>query len=290
MMNKPLQVKEIIAEFRTHLILQYDEKEVMQFLYLLFDAWKGWTKAQVHLEKTHELTIEEVVRFNSALQQLKKNNPIQYIIGETYFHGLRLKVNQDVLIPRPETEELVTIVEHEIRHTKYKNLSILDICTGSGCIAISLKKMFPFAQITALDISARALQTAKENAAINDCEIHFFQADILDETIWKFLSSYHIIISNPPYVPEREKATMKKNVLDYEPAIALFVPDENPLLYFQAITDLAIVKLISPGQIYLEINEHFANEIKQLLLSKGFHRIEMLPDIHSKIRYVKAEH
>ena len=289
MKNKPVSVKEIIEEFRDQLIHQYGEKEVMQFLYLLFDSWKGWTKAQVHLEKSHELKVEEVARFDSALDKLKKNNPIQYIIGETCFHGIRLKVNPDVMIPRPETEELVAAVAHDINHRKYKDLSILDICTGSGCIAISLKKLFPSAAVAAVDVSSGALQIARNNARINNCHIQFILSDILDEATWKNFPTCHIIIANPPYVTEREKAMMKKNVLDYEPSIALFVPDDNPLLYYQAITDLSVVHLLSPGQLYFEINEHFADEIKKLLLSKGFQRVEILSDIHQKLRFAKAE-
>ena len=290
MNNNSLSVKEIVAEYKAQLILQYGENEVMQFLYLLFEAWKGWTKAQVHLGKAHELSIEEVSRFNHALLELKNNNPIQYVIGETSFHGFRLKVNRDVLIPRPETEELVSVVERGISSEKHEDLSILDIGTGSGCIAISLKKMFPHAKITALDISLEALRIARENAAINNCDIQFLQADILDENTWKSFSTYHVIISNPPYITESEKAMMERNVLDYEPAIALFVPDENPLLYYRAISDFAATHLFSSGKLFFEINEHFVYEIKELLLSKGFNKVDMLTDFRQKNRFVRAEY
>jgi release factor glutamine methyltransferase len=286
---QPLPVQELIAEFRAQLVPQYDYQEVMNFLYLLFDAWKGWTKAKVHIESAYVLTKDEVTRFTEAMNQLKKNNPVQYIIGETWFHGLRLKVSPDVLIPRPETEELVSVAEQDIRKKKFKELSILDLCTGSGCIAISLKKIFPFAKVTALDISSGALQIARENALSNNCDIGFLQGDILDENINSNLQDYHIIISNPPYVKESEKKFMKKNVLEYEPPIALFVPDEDPLKFYKAIADLALIRLISPGKLYVEINEFLAGDIRRLLLAKGFHNVEIVHDIHHKCRFAIAE-
>jgi release factor glutamine methyltransferase len=286
---QPLPVKELITEFRVQLVPQYDVKEVMHFLYLLFDAWKGWTKAQVHLESANELTEAEVSRFADALNQLKNDNPIQYIIGETWFHGLRLKVSPDVLIPRPETEELVSVAEKDIRKKKFNELSILDLCTGSGCIAMSLKKIFPFAKVTALDISLAALQIARENARLNKCDIGFVHGDILDKKTVSDLQDYYIIISNPPYVRESEKKFMKKNVLEYEPAIALFVPDEDPLMFYKAIADLALIRLRNPGKLYVEINEFFAGDIRKLLLSKGFHNVEIVQDIHQKCRFAIAE-
>jgi release factor glutamine methyltransferase len=284
-----MTVKEIMADFKTQLVHQYGEKEVLQFLFLLFDAWKGWTKTQVLLKKSEALTAEETSRFSHALEELKKNKPVQYITGETWFHGLRILVTPEVLIPRPETEELVALVMHDIKQGMATDLNILDICTGSGCIAVSLKKIFPLSRMTALDISSGALEIARENAAIHDCDVRFMQANILEKTIPESSSLYNIIISNPPYVTESEKSMMEKNVLDYEPAIALFVPDGDPLLFYKAIMDFALVHLEKPGKLYVEINERYAVEIEQMLLSKGFHHVEIIQDIHQRSRFAKSE-
>lgn len=285
---KPVSIADIIEEFRKELNHRYGEDEVSQFLYLLFSAWMGLTKLQIHLEKSRKLLNAEATRFTNALQELKKNKPIQYILGETSFHGLHLKVTPEVLIPRPETEELVSVAEQDIRGKNRVDISVMDICTGSGCIAISLKKMFSYAKVTAIDISEGALKVAKENAIINNCEIQFYKTDILEKSGWKEFANYHVIIANPPYVTEKEKSRMEKNVLDYEPSLALFVPDENPFLFYQAIADFSMIHLHDDGVLYLEINENYSGEISELLHSKGFRRIEILRDLHEKPRFVRV--
>ncbi len=288
MENKPVLVKDIIGEFRKYLVRQNGEKEVMQFVYLLFEAWEGWTKARVQLDKETSLTEESAIRFRIALEDLKKNRPIQYIIGETWFCGLKFKVTPDVLIPRPETEELVELAERDIRQAGYRNPAVLDIGTGSGCIAISLRKKFPSSTITAVDISVAALRIASENAALNDCNIQFIQADILNRKGWSDLSSYHIIIANPPYITEKEKSRMEKNVLDHEPGIALFVGVDDSLLFYKAIVDFAMDHLLPSGLIFFEVNENYAAETEDLLSAKGFKKVQVLQDIHGKPRFVRA--
>jgi release factor glutamine methyltransferase len=278
----------ITREYREELSPLYGEKEVLQFLYLLFDAWKGLKRVQVHDNREEGLTNAEYARFRDALLELKKCRPIQHILGETWFCGLRLKVTPAVLIPRPETEELVGIITDEIKREERKHLEILDIGTGSGCIAISLKKNFPEAGITGTEVSPEALKVAEENTRINRCAVNFLINDILDQKSWAVHPNYHLIVSNPPYVTLSEKALMHRNVLDYEPANALFVPDNDPLVFYRTIARFASDHLETGGRLYFEINERFPGEIRELLSSNGFHEVETIPDIHNKPRFAKA--
>ncbi|MCX6244134.1 MAG: peptide chain release factor N(5)-glutamine methyltransferase [Bacteroidetes bacterium] len=284
-----IPVKKIIEEFRQKLTETYGEVEVMQFVYLLFHEWKGWTKAQLHLHTGVMLEGEEGARFLDALRKLEKNTPIQYIIGATDFLEVRLNVHPGVLIPRPETEELAALVIRENLHRHGRDLSLLDIGTGSGCLAIAIKKQIPGMAITAIDLSEIAVRTAKENSEMNGTQVTVLKANILDREAWKDFPSYSIIISNPPYVTKSEKTVMHPNVVDHEPHQALFVPDHDPLIFYSAIGAFACEHLIRPGLLYLEINERFGEEVKNILLSAGFDRAEVLKDIHGKDRFVHAE-
>jgi len=289
MENKPFSVTSILKTFHEELSKDYDGSEIRQFLYMLFDEWKGWNKAQVHLNQEDLLSKAEVARFYLALEELKKHKPIQYIIGRTFFHELELVVTPGVLIPRPETEELVDIIIRENTNRKPEEFSILDIGTGSGCIAISLKKNFPYAAVSATDNSVTALQIAEKNAERNGCDIRFFLHNIFQKTEQSLFSEYDMIISNPPYIRESEKKEMHKNVLDYEPPVALFVPDNDPLVFYKAILGFSCIHLSSIGLLYLEINEQFGQDIKTLLLTKKFDRVEVLKDINGKDRFIRAE-
>jgi release factor glutamine methyltransferase len=286
MKNNLVSVKIIIDEFRKELSLLYPQEEIMQFLYLLFEEKMGWSRADVHINFPLILNKEDTIWFRDALDQLLKHRPIQYVIGSCQFLDLRIRVRTGVLIPRPETEELVEMLVHDYFHRRYEDLSLLDIGTGSGCISIAIKRHLPVFEVTALDISQVALQVAKENAESNHCKLKFLHADILDWRQWKIYPAYNVIVSNPPYILESERSLMRNNVTDYEPEEALFVKDTDPLKFYEAIAEFAFLHLIHPGSLYLEINERFGREVRNCLLAKGFNNVEVLNDIHGKERFI----
>ena len=262
------RVRDIERYYLTELRTLYPEGELHMFVYMLFEAFLGWDKTQFLLHRDDTVNQSDLLRFHWAAEDLKRHRPIQHIIGFTHFCGLRIDVSPDVLIPRPETEEIVT------RLTGNPNLkprSILDLCTGSGCIAIALKHHFPQASVTAVDLSPAALAVAQQNARQNNTDITFRQLDVLDPAQLATLTSpYDLIISNPPYVMESERAVMQRNVLDYDPAQALFVPDDDPLLFYRAIGQYAASHLTAHGQLVVEINQALATETAQLLHTIGF--------------------
>jgi release factor glutamine methyltransferase len=289
MENQSISVGSVFNLFRAELKNTYDNKEIDQFLNILFLEWKGWNRAVVRLNFGKLLSIEETAGFYNALEGLKSEKPIQYITGKTYFLDLELLVTPDVLIPRPETEELADLIIKEQIIYRNKESSILDIGTGSGCIALAMKKSFPGSSVTAMDHSEKALKVTRANAEKNDCQVRFYQFDILQKKSWPTLPAFNIIISNPPYITESEKKGMRKNVLDYEPPGALFVPDNDPLVYYKAIADFASLHLTLPGFLYLEINEGFGSEIETLLLINQFSKVAVIKDLNGKDRFVRAE-
>ena len=282
-------VHSVFQSFRRELHSIFEDKEIDQFLYLILDAWFGWSKVQVHINLNHPFTVDDRIRFKSALSDLKVNKPIQYIIGVVSFCNLDLLVNSDVLIPRPETEQLVQLIISENLHRQFEEFSVLDIGAGSGNIGLSIKKQLPFTRVSLMDVSESSLNIAQANAERNNCQVEIIKCDILDMEQWKSISNYQIMISNPPYVMEVEKNQMQRNVLDYEPALALFVPDKDPLLYYKAIAEFSIRHLTPPGLLYFEINERFGNEIKKLLTGSGFEKVETIRDFYGKDRFVRAE-
>ncbi|MGA3013270.1 MAG: peptide chain release factor N(5)-glutamine methyltransferase [Bacteroidales bacterium] len=289
MENNKVSVKFIIDKFGQELRGQYRQEEILQFAYILFEEWMGWSRLDVHLNSQKLLKRGEVHSFLEALEQLKNNRPIQYITGVTHFLDLEIKVREGVLIPRPETEELVQLIMNDHHYRQYEQVSILDIGTGSGCIPIAIKKQFPGFDITAIDDSQVALDIAGTTALFNNCRINFLQADILDRNLWDSVSSFSLIVSNPPYVLESERSLMQRNVIDYEPHEALFVSDDDPHIYNKAIGEFAFFHLLRPGSLYLEINERFGRQIKDLLISTGFDKVEIIKDIHGKDRFIRAE-
>ncbi len=289
MEKNPVSVKFILDEFRNKLAANYGREEVMQFTFLLFEECKGWTKAEVHLNSRKLIKGEEAAWFWNALRQLQENKPIQYILGATQFLDTKIKVQEGVLIPRPETEELTAMILRDSLYRQHEDLSLLDIGTGSGCIPVAIKKHMPGMDVNALDISPVALQVAKENSTLNQCKVKFILADIFDRHGWKNFPGYNIIVSNPPYIPESESSSMQPNVVVFEPHEALFVTDEDPLRFYTAIAEFAYLHLIRPGSLYLEINERFGKQIKEFLLSTGFDKAEILKDIHGKDRFICAE-
>ncbi|PKP12361.1 MAG: peptide chain release factor N(5)-glutamine methyltransferase [Bacteroidetes bacterium HGW-Bacteroidetes-3] len=278
----------LIQEFKRYFFLMlsnaYPETEIQSFFTILVEYKLHLSRIQLALEHNFELDNDDLDFLQNALLKLKNQIPIQYIVGETTFYGLMFEVDKNVLIPRPETEELV---EWIVKNHKNRNsLKILDVGTGSGCIAISLAKNLPNAKVSALDISAEALTIAKNNAILNNVTIDFINADIL--TISKLPDTFDIIVSNPPYVRELEKAQMQQNVLSNEPHIALFVKDENPLLFYDKIAELAKNYLTKNGVLYFEINQYLGRETVDLLKSKGFKNIEVKKDIYGVDRMVKC--
>jgi len=224
---------------------------------------------------------EKIIEFTN---ELKTGKPVQYILGETTFYDCIIKVNGSTLIPRPETEELVDLI---IRENKDYRGNIIDFGTGSGCIAIALAVNLPFSSITGIDISGDAISLARENAVLNNVKISFIKSDILNFGEEEFTKA-GIIVSNPPYVRNSEKLLMGKNVIDFEPPLALFVPDYDPLVYYRAILKLAENILLPAGRLYFEINEAMGKSLIQLFESSGYSEIEIVPDINDKERIIKG--
>jgi len=281
-------IKIVMPLFRQRLKGIYPDREIIQFVYILFDEYLGWMKTRVHLNPDDEIPATAIKSINQALEVLCTGKPIQYILGKAWFNGIQLKVDGNVLIPRPETEELCSMIKADPRLQDHNPISILDIGTGSGCIAIDLKKHFPHAAATAVDNSTDALEIAAENAKLTHCDISFIRADILDRDVWTRFGKFNLIVSNPPYVTEGEKTSLHRNVTGFEPEMALFVADNDPLVFYKAITGFAASHLIPPARFYVEINERFGREVSELFHSGGFDDINVLHDFHGKERFVSA--
>ena len=269
------RVRDIERYFRTELGFLYPEGELRMFVAMLFEAFLGWDKTHLLLHRDDTINQSDLLRFHWAAEDLKHFRPIQHIIGHADFCSCRLHVSPDVLIPRPETEELATrLIAHLSALPPRPDaapLRLLDLCTGSGCIAIALKKHLPQAEVTAVDLSGPALRIARQNATDNHAAVTFIQMDILDSTQTASLPNhYDLIVSNPPYVMERERAGMQRNVLDYDPALALFVPDDDPLRFYRAIGRCAATHLSPRGLLAVEINQSLPAQTAQLLQTFGF--------------------
>ena len=283
---KSNRVRDIISLFHEELDGLYGTGEVGVFLDMLFEAFLGWDKVRLLTSREQTIDQSDLLRFHWALEDLKQYRPIQHIIGYTDFCGCRIAVSPDVLIPRPETEEMVNSLTLG-PSPKGERSKILDLCTGSGCIAIALKKAFPNAEVTAVDISEKALALARRNTQNNATEVNFVQADVLTLAINPLLSTFNLIVSNPPYVRECEKKGMQRNVLDYDPALALFVPDNDPLQFYKAIANIAKEHLTADGLLMVEINESLADETCALLRGQGFFPT-LHTDFRGKSRFISA--
>lgn len=268
--------------------------EIESIFGILAKHFLGYSKIDLIVKKNKIIKDEYIVKFHQALIELERNKPVQYVTGETEFYGLRIKVDERVLIPRPETEELVDWIIRDINGMEPANegLNILDIGTGSGCIAIALRKNIPHSSVTAIDISEKALQVAMENSGLNQADVRFLQTDILKQSAGRdnsgLMSKFSVMVSNPPYVTEEDKTKMSKNVLDYEPHGALFVPENKPLMFYDAIGRFALRSLEKNGLLYFEINENFGEQIRKLLSELGFADVEIRKDLSGKDRMVKA--
>lgn len=276
----------------------YDEKEIESFFYIILEQFHNKKRIDLALNPEMEMDALQLLRWETVLSELKKEKPIQYILGETEFYGLRFLVNENTLIPRPETEELVEwILEITNYELEITNLKIVDIGTGSGCIAISLAKNLQNAEVSAIDISEKALATANKNAEINGVNVNFINVDILNVTDLSELpsSNFHlptsidIIVSNPPYVRNLEKAEIKPNVLEFEPHLALFVDDNDALLFYRKVAQLAQKNLSENGKLFFEINQYLGKETVELLENLGFRNVELKKDIYGNDRMISCE-
>jgi len=301
-------MRKAINYIRKELSGLYPDTEINSFVYIIYDHVLNLSRLEIHTKPDFTIPNSAIEQIRDIVQQLKAYKPIQYILGKTDFYHLKLQVTPAVLIPRPETEELVDwIIRSANLDSENQPLRILDIGTGSGCIAIALAKHFKNAQVEALDISEEALKVAEQNAKHNWVSVNFFRADVfklngkpLDsvkffregnktgESSEQSAHLFDVIVSNPPYVRELEKQQMHANVLNYEPHQALFVPDSQPLIYYEAIARFASQHLLPNGRIYLEINENLAIETAALLRDKNFTQVFVKKDINGKQRMISA--
>lgn len=283
-----MNLKELKTYFISSIKNLYPSEEVLSFFNLLADKQLGLSRIEIALQPEKEISKVEKLEFDKAISRLENFEPIQYILGDTEFFGLPFRVDNNVLIPRPETEELVDWI---VDKTQNNEATIIDIGTGSGCISISLAKHLPKTKVYGLDVSADALQVAKQNAELNKVDVTFVKADVLDENSWEMIFKdvkFDTIVSNPPYVRVLEKKLMKPNVVKHEPDIALFVEDEDPLLFYRKIAQLSKIYLKPEGALYFEINEYLSKEMKEMLEFEGFKGVEIRKDIFKKDRMIKC--
>ena len=281
-----MKLSQLKINFIAQLQGVYDKEEIHSFFYILSDFFLQFSRFDFYMSQDTMVSETTIARFEKVLLRLKTLEPIQYILGTTQFYGLTFKVNKHTLIPRPETEQLVHWVLSNL-HDQGCVLDILDIGTGSGCIAVSLAKNIPSARVSGIDISEKALEMAQENAVNNQVLVSFCEKDILETTALE--KKYDVIVSNPPYVCQLEKKAMNANVLDYEPGVALFVPNEDPLLFYRKIAQLSLVSLKTRGWLYFEINEYLSKEMDVLLKNIGFANIEIKKDFREVPRMIKCQ-
>jgi release factor glutamine methyltransferase len=274
-------------DLKNELLALYDEREAAAIAHELLSEITGLSKVERLLQREEQLTAHQEARYKRACIELLTGRPLQYVVGYAWFMGQKFIVNERVLIPRPETEELVqwVISDHSMDERQAR---ILDIGTGSGCIPISLKLAMPGSTVSGCDISAGALDIAAENADNLDAEIRLLQTDILDNGQWEQLGRYDIIVSNPPYIPDTERERIHANVKDHEPAVALFVPGNEALLFYHAIADFGAKHLAGSGYIYCELDASHAFETKRLFEDAGYRDVEVREDMHGNWRMLKA--
>ena len=279
-----MTVKETISEITSTLSPLYGGGEASAMASVIMEYLKGYSKVDLIINSDKEVSDFIAGKVKAILERLLKHEPLQYVLGQTEWHGLRLKVTPAVLIPRPETSELVDIIAD--RNRDRSDLRVLDLCTGSGCIAIALARSLRFAQVTAADISAPALEVARENAASLRAKVDFRQADVTEARFGSGI--FDIVVSNPPYVLDSERAEMDSDVKDYEPANALFVPDDDPLRFYRAVERIAAESLVAGGQLYFEINPLTAAALERFMIDTGWEDVTLLPDIHGRRRFLSA--
>lgn len=279
-----MNVKDCTIFLRRHLSSIYGEGEAKAMVRLIFHHLKGWSQTDLIINEDREVSDYTLSKIKGILSRLENHEPLQYILGEAHFYGMNLKVDRSTLIPRPETAELVDLIIH--RADTRPDLRVLDIGTGSGAIAIALSRFLRFPIVKAIDFSKDALTIAEENARNLKARVSFVEADVF--TYSPSPVYFDIIVSNPPYIDESEKAGMERNVLDFEPSSALFVPDDNPLVFYSRISTIAAQALVHKGQLYLEINPRHAEEMRALLENDGFISVELIKDTFGQQRFAIA--
>jgi release factor glutamine methyltransferase len=269
----------------------YEKREAANIADWVFENIAGLKTLERHIGKNDELNALAQKQIEICVHELLQHRPVQYVLQEAWFYKMKFFVNKHVLIPRPETEELVSWIVENVRSTKSdvrcNELQLLDIGTGSGCIAISVKKELGNVGITAIDVSEEALLVAKRNAEALQTQINFLKTDFLDESVWNSLGMYDVIVSNPPYIPEIEKEKLEKNVIAFEPGIALFVQNNEPFIFYEKIAKFAQSHLKLQGKIFVEIHEDYSCEVKQIFELYNF-KIEIKEDIYGKKRIIKV--
>ena len=275
-------LKEAIEQLRNGLAGIVEPQEVQAMIRVICEDVFNYDQVDVALRQESELPDFAPECIADIIARLRRHEPLQYVVGHARFHGHQFKVTPAVLIPRPETEQLVDLI---IDENPGSDLRVLDMGTGSGCIAISLARALKFAQVDALDVSREALEVARQNAADLKVKVRFFESDMLSP---QPAARYDIIVSNPPYVCWSEREAMDRNVKDYEPGQALFVPDNDPLLFYKAIAPYAAQSLERGGKLYFEINQRFGNEVKRLLQDNGFDEVRIIEDSFGKVRFAAA--
>jgi release factor glutamine methyltransferase len=268
---------------RNGLLALYEEREVANISALLFESILGWNRSDLILSQSAHISESEMLRFHFALKKLKQGIPVQYVLGQAWFMGLEFIVNPSVLIPRPETEELVALILQD-KTTTEKAIQILDVGTGSGCIAITLAAALPKATIHAVDVSPEALEVALQNAEKNGVNISFMQCDILQDLPQ---NQFDIIVSNPPYIPEKEEYSMPRQVAANEPHLALFTPDDNPLLFYKRLLSERTQLLRPSGKLYFEIHENFKPQLEEFLSSEKNIAFTFHQDMQNKWRMLE---
>ena len=269
----------------------YDSDELRNIIELVMEHITKMTRAEQVKNKIPYLTCHQLEDLDTITERLKKNEPVQYVLGEAWFAGMKFKVYKTVLIPRPETEELVdwVIKEINVQYSRFNaQCSIIDIGTGSGCIPIALKKKLPQTTVSAIDVCSEALFTATENAMEHNAEVDFRLFDFLDEEKWKELSQYDIIVSNPPYIRQSEMNSIHERVKEHEPHLALFVPDNDALLFYKKLAAFSFEHLKPVGNLFVEINEALGGDVMNMFRSAGFSKVELRKDMQGKERMIKA--
>lgn len=279
-----MTVAQINDEFRRRIVPLYGKGEADAMLRLVWSHVRGWEPVDVVLHHDDEVGVSTVESIRAIAGRLEKHEPLQYILGEASFFGLRLKVNRDTLIPRPETEGLVQLILDDFGSRS--DLCVVDIGTGSGAIALALSRNLPFSYVTAIDISDGALNVARENARRLCCDVRFVRADILADR--RIDGRYDIVVSNPPYVLDSERKGMDPNVLDYEPDSAIFAPGADPVEFYRVISKAAAEALTDSGGLYFELNPLTAEEVRRIVEADGFRDVDLQRDIHGRIRFLRA--
>jgi release factor glutamine methyltransferase len=279
-----MRLVDLTKWIKSELISFYPEREIDSFIKIIYEYTINLEKTQILISGNLKLNEGKITKIKDIVHRLKKYEPIQYITGETFFYDCKIKVDEHVLIPRQETEELVDWIINDI---KLENPKILDIGTGSGCIAIALARNIPGANVFASDYSTNILERAKKNSNLNDTRVFFFKHDLSKSLEFEY-GNFDIIVSNPPYVLNKEKDIIPENVINFEPERALFVNDQDPLYFYKRISELTLNSLKKSGKLFFEINEKKGGELSELLFNKGFKDIVLKKDINEKDRFVKA--